>query len=127
MPAAIGGAVERNRSYGACAAQTCCIGRLIFAFDQVIHWAHIFPVAGETETAKIPSVLNGSEHRVMIGRIIGGAGVMNVVRINQGDDVSAARIGVAAATGIAKTERPGVGKVAFIPSDEDDGISAPGF
>ena len=98
---------------------------LVFASDKFIHWFHIFLIAGEPEAAEMPSILNRSEHGQMVECIIGNARVVNRVRINQRDHMSAARVGVAAAAGVAEAERTRAGEVALVPGDENHGIPAP--
>jgi terminase small subunit-like protein len=50
---------------------------VISAADQVSHRLHVLPVAGETEAAEVPTILDRCQHRIMVAGIVGGASPTN--------------------------------------------------
>jgi hypothetical protein len=50
---------------------------VIPAADQVSHRLHVLPVAGKTEAAEVPTILDRCQHRIMVGGIVGGASATN--------------------------------------------------
>ncbi len=99
---------------------------LALGANQVAHWRHIGGVAGEPKAAQFPAPLDGGEHRVVV--ICHAGGACRVVRVRDGqcDYMASARIGVAAAAGVAEAKGARAGKVALVPGDEDHRVPCPG-
>lgn len=75
----------------------------------------------------MPAILDGRHHRVVVERIARRTGKAKRIGNYERDDVTAARVRVATPAGVAEAFRAGASEIAFIPGDEDDGISGPCF
>jgi hypothetical protein len=123
---------EKEKGRGKEIFPAACFSRLgklpvVNGTDQVAHRTNAVPVTGIGEATEVPAVLNGRQHGVVIERVIGTPGKAERVGNNESQDVPAAGICVAAATGIPKTSGASASEIAFIPGDEDDGIAGPCF
>lgn len=73
----------------------------------------------------MPTVFDGGHHGVVVVGIVGSASETVTTGNHEADDVASTGIGVAATAGVAEAVGTSAGEVAFIPHDEDDGISGP--
>ena len=93
--------------------------------DEVAHSGDVDGVARVCETAEVPGIFDGAQHRVVVERNHRCPRLVGTGRDRERQDVAAAWVGIAAATCVAEACRPRPGEVTLVPGDEDDGIRPP--
>ena len=95
---------------------------LFLRANQISHRLHVHRVTGEIEATEIPPVLDCREHRIVV--VSHARSACGMVGVGDGyhhnTTAALASRSIAAARVVAKPLKAGTGKIAFIPSNEDD-------
>ena len=79
----LGKAADRADNGATPQSRRLLVSESVVASDQIGHWFYIFRVTGETETPKMPCILNGCEHGEMVECIPRNVRAVNVIGIHK--------------------------------------------